>query len=384
MTLYLDHAAATPVDPAVAAAMAAALADPALQANAAASHAPGEAVRGRIEQARAEVAALIAATPREIIWTSGATESNNLAIIGAARLRRQHGQHVVTAGTEHASVLAACDELERQGFSVTRLPVDAMGLVGPDQVAQAIRPDTTLVSLMQVNNETGVVQDIAAVGALCRARGVLLHVDAAQAAGREAIDVRAQAVDLLSLSAQKMYGPKGVGALFISRETVRRVAPLLFGGSQERGMRPGTLATHQLIGMGVAARLAAARRADDHARQLALRDRLWEGIGGLPGLFLNGHPRQRACHILNVSVSGVEGESLLFALRGLAVSSGAACASESAEPSAVLRLLGRTPELAQASLRFSLGRSTSAAEIEQAVAAFVAGVRHLRRLAPAG
>lgn len=382
MTIYLDHAAATPVDPAVAAAMCEALADPQLQANPAATHAAGEAARARVEQARAEVAALIGAAAGEIVWTSGATESNNLALIGAARLRAGRGRHLVTAASEHASVLAACDELERRGFAVTRLPTDPMGIVEPAVVAAALRPDTTLVSLMQVNNETGVVQDIAAIGALCRERGVLLHVDAAQAAGREAIDVRALQVDLLSLSAHKMYGPKGIGALFISRETVRRVEPVLVGGGQERGLRPGTVATHQVIGMGAAARLAAGRRVEDCARLVPLREALWAGVSRLPGVFLNGHPRRRACHILNVSVAGVQGESLLHALRELAVSSGAACAAESAEPSAVLRLLGRSPELAQGAIRFSLGRVTTAVEVARAVEVFVAGVERLRRLAP--
>ncbi|MCZ7654519.1 MAG: cysteine desulfurase [Rhodocyclaceae bacterium] len=257
---YLDHAASTPVDPAVAAGMAAVLADPALQANPSSTHAAGDAARACVEQARAQVAALIGARPAEVVWTSGATEANNLAVIGAARLRVARGRHIVTAASEHASVLAACRELENQGFVVTRLATDAGGIVAPQAVAAALRADTTLVSLMQVNNETGVVQDVAAVGALCRSRGVLFHVDASQAAGREPIDVRSQAVDLLSLSAHKMYGPKGVGALFISRETARRVEPMLFGGGQERGLRPGTLATHQVAGMGLAAGLAAAQR----------------------------------------------------------------------------------------------------------------------------
>jgi cysteine desulfurase len=371
------------VDPAVAAAMAAALADPALQANCASGHGPGEAVRARVEAARAEVAALIGAQPVEITWTSGATESNNLAVLGAARLRAARGRHVVAGASEHVSVLAACHELERQGFAVTRVPTDRDGIIAPAAVAAALRPDTTLVSLMQVNNETGVVQDVAAVGALCRARGVLLHVDAAQAAGREPIDVRAQAVDLLSLSAHKMQGPKGVGALFINRETARCVEPLLVGGGQERGLRPGTVPTHQVIGMGLAASLAAGRREADSVRLRALRERLWADIGQLPGVLLNGHPERRACHILNVSVAGVEGESLLFALRELAVSSGAACAADSDEPSPVLRLLGRPDELAASAIRFSLGRTTTDADVARAGAVFVTAVERLRRLTPA-
>lgn len=363
--------------------MAAVLADPQLQANASAAHPAAGRVRERIGQARNEVAALIGARAREIVWTSGATESNNLAVLGAARMRARQGRHVVVGGSEHVSVLAACERLEREGHAVTRLPGDAVGIIEVAAVAAAIRADTTLVSIMQVNNETGVIQDIAAIGALCRDRGVLLHVDAAQAAGREIIDVRAQQVDLLSLSAQKMHGPKGAGALFISGETAGRVQPLLAGGGQERGMRPGTLATHQIIGMGVAARLAAARREADASRLKALRERLWEGIRELPELWLNGHPQRRACHILNVSVGGVEGESLLFALRELAVSSGAACSSDVPEASPVLRLLGRSPELAQASVRFSVGRDNTTDEIDRAAACLVRAAGRLRRLAPA-
>ncbi|GIK33638.1 MAG: putative L-cysteine desulfurase [Gammaproteobacteria bacterium] len=383
MTIYLDHAASTPVDPEVAAQMAAVLADAGLQANPSSAHAMGEAVRARIGQARAAVAALIGARPAEIVWTSGATEANNLAVIGAARMRAARGRHIVTAASEHVSVLAACDELENHGFSVTRLVTDGDGIVAPPAIAAALRPETTLVSLMQVNNETGVVQDVAAVGALCRERGILFHVDACQAAGREPIDVRSQAVDLMSLSAHKMHGPKGVGALFISRETAGRVEPLLFGGGQERGLRPGTIATQQVVGMGVAASLAAARRSSDSARLTTLRDQLWQAIGEVPGVYLNGHPQRRACHIVNVSVAGVEGESLLFAMREVALSSGSACAADSDEPSAVLRLLGRSPELAQSALRFSLGRTTTAEEVAQAGQLFAAAVAHLRRVAPA-
>ncbi len=248
MTIYLDHAASTPVDPAVADAMAEVLRSPELQANCASSHAPGRAAQDRIEAARAEVAALVGARPEEIVWTSGATESNNLAVLGAARFRTGRGRHLVTAATEHPSVLESFRFLEREGFSVTYLAPDAAGIVHPGVVAEAIRPDTTLVSVMHVNNETGVIQDIAAIGGICRERGTLFHVDAVQAAGREPIDVGAQRIDLLSLSAHKMHGPKGVGALFLSRERIRRVEPLFHGGGQERGLRPGTVATHQVIG----------------------------------------------------------------------------------------------------------------------------------------
>jgi len=381
VTVYLDYAASTPVDPAVAALMTELL-NAAPQANPAAAHAPGREARARVEAARGEVAALIGARPGEVIWTSGATESNNLALAGAAQMRALQGRHLVTSATEHASVLGPCAALERQGFAVTRLVPDAQGIIDPAAVTAALRPDTTLVSIMQVNNETGVVQDIAAIGALCRARGVLLHVDAAQAAGREPIDVAAQNVDLLSLSAHKMYGPKGVGALFVSAATARRVEPLFFGGNQERAIRPGTLATHQVAGMGLAARLARQRLAGERQEISALRDLLWQELRALPGILLNGHETQRACHILNVSVEGVEGESLLLALSDLAVSSGSACAADAVEPSSVLRHLGRSDALAGSSIRFSLGRGTSRAEIAAAASAFRAAVAHLRRLAP--
>lgn len=384
MSAYLDHAATTPVDPAVVVAMAEALGSPLLQANPAASHAPGRHAREAVESARGEVARLVGAEAAEIVWTSGATESNNLALLGAARFRAARGRHVVTCVTEHASVVEPCRHLERQGFRVTWLVPDAGGLLDPAAVQAALRPDTTLVSVMQVNNETGVIQDVAAIGAICRARDVLLHVDAVQAAGREPIDVRAQGVDLLSLSAHKFGGPKGVGTLFLDRERVRRVEPLFFGGGQERGLRPGTVATHQVVGMGVAARLAHERLPGERERLAALRDRLWAELGRIPGVLLNGDARRRACHILNVSITGVEGESLLFALRELAVSAGSACASDSGEPSSVLRHLGRPDELARSSLRFSLGHATTPADVACAADALVRAVARLRRLAPAG
>lgn len=379
--IYLDYAASVPVDPAVAEAMAQCLHS--LPGNPSASHRHGRAARERIESARAEVAALVNATPVELLWTSGATESSNLAILGAARYLKDRGRHLVTAVTEHASVIECFRQLEREGFSVTRLRPDALGIVDPGALTAALRPDTTLVSLMHVNNETGVIQDIAAYGDVCRRRDVLLHVDAAQSLGREALDVRSMQVDLLSLSAHKMGGPKGIGALFIARDRVPRIEPLCFGGGQEHGLRPGTLPTHQIAGMGVAATLAGARLATDPPRIRALRERLWEQLRCLPGVLLNGHATRRACHILNVSVEGVEGESLVFALSGLAVSSGSACASDADEPSAVLRSLGRSEQLAQSSVRFSFGPQTTAEEIERAAAAFRAAVTRLRALSPA-
>lgn len=383
MTIYLDHAASTPVDPAVADAMAAALRDPRLQANAAATHEPGLAARAAIDAARDEVAALVGAQPEEILWTSGATESNNLAVLGAARFCAPRGRHLVTAVTEHASVVGPFRRLEQEGFAVTWLAPGPDGIVEPAAVAAALRPDTTLVSLMQVNNETGVVQDVAAAGALCRARDVLFHVDAVQAAGREPVDVRAAGIDLLSLSAHKMHGPKGIGALFLDGARARRVVPLMDGGGQQRGLRPGTLPTHQCVGMGVAARLACERLATEPARLAALRDRLQAAVLAVPGVLLNGHPRRRACHLLNVSVTGIEGESLLLALGDVAVSSGSACASDTDEPSAVLRHLGRPDELAASSVRFSVGRGTTTGDVDAAAAAFARAVAHLRRIAPA-
>lgn len=384
LPVYLDYAASTPVDPEVAAAMQECLAAPALQANpSAAGHAPGRAAQARVEQARAEVAALVGARPDEITWTSGATEANNLAILGVARFRAARGRHLVSALTEHASVREPFRQLEREGFAVTWLRPGPGGVVEPADLAAALRPDTQLVSLMQVNNETGVIQDIAALGALCRARGALFHVDAAQSAGRLPLDLARLPVDLLTLSAHKIHGPKGVGALYLDAATVPWLAPLMLGGGQERGLRPGTVATHQVAGMGVACRLAAQRMAADAPRLRALRDRLWEGLGAIPGVLLNGDPARRADHILSVSVEGVCGESLLFALDGaLALSAGAACASDAAEPSPVLRSLGRSRLLAESSLRFSLGRQTTGPEVDLAVATVRQAIADLRRMRP--
>ncbi len=384
MTPYFDHAASTPVDLLVAQSMAAALQDPGLQANPASVHGPGRVAAARVEAARAEVATLIGAQAEEVVFTSGATEANNLAIIGAAHFRARSGRHLVTCVTEHRSVVEPFRRLEAQGFKVTWLVPDDQGILGPEQVAAALRPDTTVVSVMQVNNETGVVQDIAAIGAICRAADVLFHVDAVQAAGREPIDVRKMSADLLSLSAHKFHGPKGVGALFLDRERSRRVEPLLVGGGQEHALRPGTVATHQVIGMGVAARLATERIGVDPGRIRALRDALWIRLQRLPGVLLNGHPQLRACHILNISVVEAEGESLLFALRRVATSRGSACASDAAEPSPVLHHLGRGDELARSSLRFSLARTNTPAEVEFVAEELHAAIRHLRRIAPAG
>ncbi|MDJ0927784.1 MAG: aminotransferase class V-fold PLP-dependent enzyme [Gammaproteobacteria bacterium] len=381
-SIYLDYAASTPVDPDVAARISALLKSQLGAANPSATHRPGRAAAAVIEHARQQVADLIGAQAGEIVWTSGATESDNLAIIGAAHFQQGRGRHVITSTTEHPAVLESCRALERDGFKVTYLRPDDAGLLDPDIVAAAVTADTILLSVMHVNNETGVVQDIAALGALCREHDLLFHVDAAQSAGRLPIDVKAQAIDLLSLSAHKMYGPKGAGALFLDADRCRRVEPLQFGGAQERGLRPGTLPTHQLAGMGQACELARQRLATDPPAQAQLRDHLWSQLQTLPGVLLNGSARQRVCHILNVSVTGVEGESLRLALRELAISSGSACASDSGEPSAVLKSLGRSDQLAEASLRFSLGRGTTMAELDRAVAIFRREVTRLRALAP--
>lgn len=379
--IYLDYAATTPLDPRVRAAMLACLEAP--PGNPSSTHAPGRAARARVEAARAEVAAMIGAPPAAIVFTSGATEADNLAILGAARGNAVRGRHLVSVRTEHRAVLDACGRLEREGFTVTLLTPDRQGLVDPAALRAALTPATTLVSVMLVNNETGVVQDIAALAAECRRSGALLHVDAAQAAGRMPIDVAALDVDLMSLSAHKIHGPVGVGALYVRREPRPTLVPLQFGGGQEGGLRSGTLAVHQIAGMGAAFRLAATEGPPESARLAGLRDRLWQALRALPGSHLNGHAERRAPHILNVSFEGVDGEALLYALGDVAVASGAACSAESGEPSYVLRALGRDDALAQASLRFSLGRPTTVEEVDTAAARVRAAVARLRALAPA-
>ncbi len=378
--IYLDNAATTPLDPQVRAAMLAAL--DACAGNASAMHAPGRRARERIEAARADVAALIRAPADSIVFTSGATESDNLAILGGARGNRARGRHLVSLRTEHRAVLDACQALEREGFAVTLLVPGPDGLLDPAALAAALTPKTTLVSVMLVNNETGVVQDIAALAAVCRARGVLVHVDAAQAAGRVPIDVGALDVDLISLSAHKVHGPVGVGALYVRRTPRPTLEPLQYGGGQEGGLRSGSLAAHQIAGMGEAFRLATADGERESARLQGLAERLWTLLEGLGGVHLNGHRTRRAPHIVNVSFEGVDGEALLLELEGLIVASGAACSAESGEPSYVLRALGRPDALAQASLRFSLGRFSTAADVEAAATRVRAGLTRLRGLAP--
>ena len=379
--IYLDYAATTPIDPRVSERMIECLRPSGAHGNPSSGHEFGTAARALVEKARAQVAQSIGAKAPAIVWTSGATESNNLALFGAARFAADRGRHIVSSKTEHKAVLDVLKQLEREGFQVTYLKPDSSGIVQPAQVSEALRKDTVLVSLMHVNNETGVIQDVAAVGAMCRERGVLLHVDAAQSAGKLPIDVEAMHIDLLSLTAHKLYGPKGAGALYVRRQPPVGLRPLIYGGGQENGIRSGTLATHQIVGMGAAFALAASEREDDVARIAVLRDRLWQGISTLGDVQLNGHPQARVANVLNVTFHGVEGESLQFACRDIAVSAGSACSSASEEASYVLRALGRSDQEAQSSLRFSLGRYTTATEIERTIDIVTREVRRLRELA---
>ena len=382
-TIYLDYAATTPVDPRVADAMIECLRPSGEQGNpSSAGHDYGRRARALCEKARAQVAKAIGARPECIVWTSGATESDNLAIFGIARFNADRGRHLISSKTEHKAVIDPLKQLEREGFEVTWLKPAADGIVRPEQVQAALRADTQLVSLMHVNNEIGVVQDIAAVGALCRERGIAFHVDAAQSAGKLPLNVEAMNVDLLSLTAHKIYGPKGIGALYVRRKPPLGLKPLIYGGGQEFGLRSGTLATHQIVGMGLAFEIAERDRQQDVERIGALRDKLWAGIASIGDVELNGHPTDRVAGLLNISFRGVEGESLQFALRELAVSAGSACSSASEEASYVLRALGRSDQLAQSSLRFSLGRFTTAEQVETAIAAVKREVTRLRSYSP--
>jgi cysteine desulfurase len=379
--VYLDYAATTPVDRRVAARMIPYLTEhygnPASR-----SHAYGWAADEAVELAREQVCALINADPREIAWTSGATESNNLAIKGAAHFYRGKGKHLVTVATEHKAVLDSMRELEREGFEVTVLPVLSSGLLDLAVFEAALRPDTVLASVMLVNNETGVIQDVAAIGAICRAKAVLFHVDAAQAAGKVAIDLEQLPIDMMSLSAHKIYGPKGIGALYVRRKPRVRIEAQMHGGGHERGMRSGTLPTHQIVGMGLAFWLARTNMAADNARIRALRDRLWAGFMKMDAVVLNGDEQHRAVQYLNVSFNYVEGESLLMGIKGVAVSSGSACTSASLEPSYVLRAMGRSDELAHSSVRFSIGRFTTVQEIDFTIAQVTQVVTKLRAMSP--
>ncbi|MFA9287179.1 IscS subfamily cysteine desulfurase [Comamonas sp. SY3] len=379
--IYLDYGATTPVDPRVVEAMI-----PWLSENygnpASRSHAWGWTAEEAVEKARAQVAALINADPREIVWTSGATESDNLALKGAAQFYKGKGKHLITVKTEHKAVLDTMRALEREGFEVTYLDVKEDGLLDLDVFKAAIRPDTILVSVMFVNNETGVIQDIDTIGNICREKGIIFHVDAAQATGKVEIDVTALKVDLMSLASHKTYGPKGIGALYVRRKPRVRIEAQMHGGGHERGMRSGTLATHQIVGMGEAFRIAKEDMAKDYAHAKALQQRMLDGLMDIEQVFVNGDLTHRVPHNLNISFNFVEGESLIMGIKGLAVSSGSACTSASLEPSYVLRALGRSDELAHSSLRMTFGRFTTNEDIDYAVASIRENVTKLRELSP--
>ena len=381
--IYFDYAATTPVDPRVAEKMMQYLTLDGVFGNPASrSHHFGWQADEAVETAREQVAALINADAKEIVWTSGATESDNLAIKGAAHFNERRGKHIITCKTEHKAVLDTCRQLEREGFEVTYLDPEANGLIDLDKFKAALRPDTTVVSIMHVNNETGVIQDIATIGELCRANKTVFHVDAAQSAGKVPIDTEALKVDLMSFSAHKIYGPKGIGALYVRRKPRVRIESQMHGGGHERGMRSGTLPTHQIVGMGEAFHLAKQEMASENDRILMLRNHLWNGLQDIEEVYLNGDLEHRVAGILNVSFNFVEGESLMMSLKGLAMSSGSACTSASLEPSYVLRALGRSDELAHSSLRLSMGRFTTVEDIDYAIERIHVAVEKLRELSP--
>lgn len=379
--IYMDYGATNPVDQRVVDAMI-----PWLREHfgnpASRSHAWGWEAEAAVEKAREQVAALIGADPREIVWTSGATESNNLAIKGAAQFYKTRGKHIISVKTEHKAVLDSVRELERQGFDATYLEVREDGLLDLELLRAAIRPDTILVSVMLVNNEIGVIQDIPAIGALCRERGIIFHVDAAQATGKVEIDLATLPVDLMSLASHKTYGPKGIGALYVRRKPRVRIEAQMHGGGHERGMRSGSLPTHQIVGMGEAFRIAREEMGSENERIRSLQKRLLDGLAGIEQTFLNGHPTQRVPHNVNMSFNFVEGESLIMGIKGIAVSSGSACTSASLEPSYVLRALGRSDELAHSSLRMTIGRYTTTEEIDYVVTTLRDRVARLRDLSP--
>ena len=382
LPIYLDYSATTPCDPRVVEKLVPYLHDhfgnPASH-----SHSYGWEAEKAVEEGRTQIAALIGADPREIVFTSGATEADNLAIKGAAHFYRDKGKHLITVKTEHKAVLDSMRHLESEGYEVTYLDVDEEGMIRWDDLVNAIRPDTTLISVMAVNNEIGVIQDIARIGELCRERGIVFHCDATQAAGKIDLNVDHLKVDLMSLSAHKVYGPKGIGALYVRRKPRVRIECQMHGGGHERGMRSGTLPTHQIVGMGEAYRLAREEMATEVPRIKRLRDRLWEGIQkNISDVYLNGSWEHRVCFNLNVSFAFIEGESLMMAVKDLAVSSGSACTSASLEPSYVLRALGRDAELAHSSIRFTLGRFTTEEEIDYAVKCLTKAVKDLREKSP--
>ncbi len=379
--IYMDYSATNPCDPRVVDAMI-----PWLREHfgnpASRSHAWGWEAEAAVEKARDHVAALIGADPREIVWTSGATESNNLAIKGAAGFYKTKGKHLITVKTEHKAVLDTMRELERQGFEVTYLDVQEDGLLNLDMFKAAIRPDTILASVMYVNNEIGVIQDVVAIGNICREKGVIFHVDAAQATGRVEFDISSMPIDLMSLTSHKTYGPKGIGALYVRRKPRVRIEAQMHGGGHERGMRSGTLPTHQCVGMGEAYRIAKEEMREENKKIQALQQRLMNGLKGIEQVFINGHETQRVPHNINMSFNYVEGESLIMGIKGLAVSSGSACTSASLEPSYVLRALGRSDELAHSSLRMTIGRWTTEEEIDFAISTIKHNVAKLRDLSP--
>ena len=381
LPVYLDYSATTPVDPRVAAKMIPYLTE--IFGNPASrSHAFGWQAEEGVEEARANVAALINADPKEIVWTSGATEGNNLAIKGAAQFYKTKGKHLITQKTEHKAVLDTFRELERQGFEATYLEVEPNGIVSVEKLKAAIRPDTILVSIMMVNNEIGVIQPVWEIAEICRAKGIIFHCDAVQGAGRVEIDMAKFKADLLTITAHKMYGPKGIGALYVRRKPRVRIEAQIHGGGHERGFRSGTLATHQIVGFGEAARLAKLEMTSDNERIRGLRDRLWDRIRDMEEVYLNGDREKRIPHNLNVSFNFVEGESLIMAVKDIAVSSGSACTSASLEPSYVLRALGRTDELAHSSVRITLGRFTTQEEVDYAADLLRRKVEKLRELSP--
>lgn len=379
--IYLDYSATTPVDPRVVEKMIPWLYE-SFGNPASRSHSFGWEAEDAVERAREEVAKLVNADPREIVWTSGATESDNLAIKGAANFYAERGKHIITIKTEHKAVLDTCRELERQGFEVTYLDVKDNGLIDLDVFKAALRPDTVLVSVMMVNNEIGVIQDIETLGEICREKGIIFHVDAAQATGKVEIDLQKLKVDLMSFSAHKTYGPKGIGALYVRRKPRVRIEAQMHGGGHERGFRSGTLATHQIVGMGEAFRLAREEMGTENERVRMLRDRLWAGLSQIEEVYLNGDMDHRVPHNLNVSFNYVEGESLIMAIKELAVSSGSACTSASLEPSYVLRALGRNDKLAHSSIRFTLGRFTTEQEVDYTIELLKSRVGKLRDMSP--
>ena len=383
LPIYLDYSSTTPVDPRVAAKMAECLTTDGVFGNPASrSHKFGWVAEEAVDIARNQIADLVNADPREIVFTSGATESNNLAIKGAANFYAKKGKHLITLKTEHKAVLDTMRQLEREGFEVTYLDPEANGLVDLDKLVAAIRPDTILISVMHVNNEIGVIQDIAAIGELCRERKILFHVDAAQSTGKVPVDLQTLKVDLMSFSAHKTYGPKGIGALYVRRKPRIRLEAQMHGGGHERGMRSGTMATHQIVGMGEAFKIAKQEMATENERLLMLRTKLWNGIKDMEAVYLNGDMDSRIAGNLNVSFAYVEGESLIMALKDMAVSSGSACTSASLEPSYVLRALGLNDELAHSSIRFTMGRFTTEAEIDYVIGVIRNAIDKLREMSP--